>query len=265
MGDISARAVETLRKADLIACEDTRETGKLCAAHGISTRKIPYHDHNAADMRPRIIRAIREGKRVALVSDAGTPLVSDPGYKLVEACAEEGLRVTCLPGPSAPLAALVLSGLPTDRFFFAGFLPPKSGARKTALKEVRGVPGTLLFFETAPRLAESLKDMVEILGDRRAAVARELTKKFEEVRRDTLSNLAAHYEEAGPPRGEIVIAIAPPAAEKRDIDLDALLAKALETSTLKDAAARVAAETGLPRKEVYARALQLKGPAHGRE
>jgi 16S rRNA (cytidine1402-2'-O)-methyltransferase len=258
MGDLSPRAVETLRKSDIIACEDTRQTGKLCAANGIATKRIPYHDHNAAQQRPKIIAMIREGKRVALVSDAGMPLVSDPGYRLVQDCIAEGLPVTCIPGPSASLTALALSGLPADRFFFAGFLPPKSAARRTALAAIAAVPSTLIFYETAPRLASSLADMRDVLGDRSAAVARELTKKFEEVRRGLLSTLTAHYEENGPPKGEIAIVVGGPSGEKPAEDIDGLLRAALKDMSVKDAAALVAGQSGLKKKDVYARALALK-------
>jgi 16S rRNA (cytidine1402-2'-O)-methyltransferase len=199
---------------------------------------------------------------VALVSDAGTPLVSDPGFKLVREAVAEGLPVTTLPGPSAPLAALVLSGLPTDRFLFAGFLPTRSASRQRALGELAPVRATLVFFEAAPRLAASLADMAAALGDRPAAVARELTKLFEEIRRDGLTALAAHYAEAGPPRGEVVIVVGPPdetAAAASAESLDARLEAALADMSLKDASAAVAAATGVPRREVYARALALAG------
>lgn len=261
MGDITSRAVDTLGKVDAIACEDTRETGKLTAFHGLETRKIQYHDHNAAQMRPVIVDMIQKGAAIALVSDAGMPLVSDPGYKLVRACLDAGLMVTCAPGASASLVALALSGLPTDRFMFAGFLPVKTGARKTALSEVKAVPATLIFYETAPRLLETLLDMKDILGDRPAAVARELTKKFEEVRRGTLSELIAHYTQSGPPKGEIVIVIdAPKAGAGEIVDMDGALEKAMfeDGLSVKDAAALVAMKTGVKKSDVYARALQLK-------
>ena len=268
-GDISARAHDVLARADLIACEDTRVTGKLLMILGIkrgdSGRLLAYHDHNAAHRRPQIMERIKSGGSVALVSDAGTPLVSDPGYKLVAACVEEGVAVTAVPGPSAPLMALTLSGLPTDRFFFQGFLPAKGAARRTALAEISTVPATLIFMESGPRLAASLADMAQVLGPRPAAVARELTKKFEEVRRGTLDDLAAHYAEAGPPRGEICVVTGPPGAEAQATaaDIDALLTEALAKGSVKDAAAEVAARTGQPRKAVYARALELKrAPAH---
>jgi 16S rRNA (cytidine1402-2'-O)-methyltransferase len=264
-GDIGARARDVLARADLVACEDTRVTGKLLVILGIKRdetagRLLAYHDHNAAHRRPQIIERIKNGGSVALVSDAGTPLVSDPGYKLVAACVKEGLTVTAVPGPSAPLMALTLSGLPTDRFFFQGFLPAKGVARRTALAEISSVPGTLVFMESGPRLAASLADMAQVLGPRPAAVARELTKKFEEVRRGTLDALAAHYAEAGPPRGEICVVAGPPDADAAptDADIDALLAEAMAKGSVKDAAAEVAARTGQPRKAVYARALALK-------
>jgi 16S rRNA (cytidine1402-2'-O)-methyltransferase len=263
LGDITLRALETLRKVDRIACEDTREAGKLAAAYGLTAAKLPYHDHNAAEMRPKILSLIREGRSVALISDAGMPLVSDPGYKLVQDCIAEGFYVTCLPGATASLTALVLSGLPADRFMFNGFLPPKSAARRTALAAVAAVPATLIFYETAPRLIESLRDMQEVLGDRPAAVARELTKKFEETRRGPLSALVRHYDDVGPPKGEIVIAVGGPeagAAQWDDAALDAALARMMEAEgmSVKDAAAFVAAQSGVKKSAVYQRALLLR-------
>ena len=258
--DITMRAVDTLCAADLIACEDTRVSGPFVRGLGAAAPLVAYHDHNAAQVRPRLLQRMADGAAVALVSDAGTPLVSDPGYRLVAECVERGIAVTTLPGPSAPLAALVLSGLPSDRFLFAGFLPPKAGARGTALGELATVPATLVFFETAPRLADSLAQMAAVLGDRPAAVARELTKLHEEVRRGDLSVLAAHYRDAGPPRGEIVVVVGPPLPVEAPAGeaLDHRLRAALATMRVKDAAALVAAETGLPRREVYARALVLQ-------
>ncbi|HLG90186.1 MAG TPA: 16S rRNA (cytidine(1402)-2'-O)-methyltransferase [Alphaproteobacteria bacterium] len=262
LGDLSKRAAATLAGADLIACEDTRVTAKLLAAEGIRTPMLVYHDHNAARVRPVLIERLRQGATVALVSDAGTPLVSDPGFKLVEAALAEGIAITAVPGPSAILAALVLSGLPSDRFFFAGFLPPKDAARRTEIRALAQIPGTLIFYESATRLAKTLADLLFVLGPRRAAVARELTKRFEEVRRDRLDALVAHYAEGPPPKGEIVVLIAPPDAEEgaaaTDVDLDAALAEALAGRSVREAAALVAAETGLPRRAVYARALALK-------
>jgi len=260
LGDITARALEGLKTADLIACEDSRVTAKLLQHGGIDKPLLAYHDHNAEMMRPKILERIAAGKRVALVSDAGTPLISDPGYKLVRAAVEAGFAVTMLPGPSAPIMALALSGLPSDRFLFGGFLPPKSKARRAAVQEAARAPVTLVFFETAPRLLDSLRDLEAVLGDRLAAVARELTKLYEEVRRDRLSALIAHYEKAGPPKGEIVIVVGPPEEAAASVeDIDALLRRALESMSVKDAAATVSAATGAPRRTIYARALELAG------
>jgi 16S rRNA (cytidine1402-2'-O)-methyltransferase len=260
LGDISERALETLRSADVIACEDTRVTGNLLAKFGIRRPVLPYHDHNAEKMRPQLLERLARGETVALVSDAGTPLISDPGYKLVREAHDAGLAVTAIPGASAPITALVLSGLPSDRFLFAGFLAPKSGARRATLAALRNVPATLLFFETGPRLAESLADCHQVLGDRPAAVARELTKLHEEVRRGRLAELSRHYHESGAPKGEIVLVIGPPdAAAEAPMDVDAALASALTRMGVKEAATAVAAASGLPRREIYARALALSG------
>jgi 16S rRNA (cytidine1402-2'-O)-methyltransferase len=263
--DVTLRALSLLRGADVVACEDTRVTAKLLARHGISCPLVPYHDHNAERMRPLLLERLRQAQSVALVSDAGTPLVSDPGFKLVREAIAEGLPVTTLPGASAPLAALVLSGLPSDRFFFGGFLPARTAARRRALEELAAVPATLIFFEAAPRLAASLGDMAETFGERKAAVARELTKLHEEVRRGTLAELAAHYAAAGAPRGEVVVVVAPPAKEAAaptEDALDAQLLAALDTMSIRDASAAVAAATGLKRRDIYARALALRG--HGK-
>lgn len=258
--DITLRALSVLREVDVIACEDSRVTAKLLARHDIRTKLMPYHEHNAARMRPRILTRLASGERIALVSDAGTPLVSDPGYKLVRDCIAANISVVPLPGPSAPLAALVLSGLPSDRFLFAGFLPSKALARRKSLMELAQVPATLLFFESAQRLPESLADMADVLGDRPAAVAREITKLFEECRRGSLRELAAHYQDAGPPKGEVVV-ICGGATEARQTELgeslDRQLQAALGHLSLKDAVAAVASATGQPRKQVYARALGL--------
>jgi 16S rRNA (cytidine1402-2'-O)-methyltransferase len=259
LGDISARALETLREADLIACEDTRVTGNLLSKFEIRRPTLPYHDHNAETMRPKLIERLLQGETVALVSDAGMPLISDPGYKLVRKATEAGIAVTVIPGPSAPLAALVLSGLPSDRFLFAGFLPIKDGARRETLLELKSVRSTLLFFETGPRLADSLATCADVLGDRPAAVARELTKLYEEVRRDTLGALARHYEESGAPKGEIVVVIGPPLPSETAYDVDAALETALKSMAVKEAAAAVAVASGKPRREIYARALALSG------
>jgi 16S rRNA (cytidine1402-2'-O)-methyltransferase len=258
--DISFRALATLAAADAILAEDTRTSKTLLAHYGISTPLLPYHEHNAAQMRPKVLAKLREGGKLALISDAGTPLVSDPGYKLVAELVAEGLPVTGIPGPSAVLAALVLAGLPTDRFFFEGFLPPKSGGRRTRLTELAAIPGTLVFFESPRRLAEMLTDAAAVLGARPGAVARELTKFYETVRRGTLPELAAHYESEEEARGEIVVIIGPPGATDlvpTDEAIDERLRAALTKVSLKEAVAQVAAETGQPRRKVYARALEL--------
>jgi len=249
-----------LRAADAIACEDTRVTRKLLSAHGIGTPMISYHEHNAAKMRPVLLERLGAGETIALVSDAGTPLISDPGYKLVRECVAAGLPVTTLPGACAPVTALVLSGLPSDRFLFAGFLPPKSAARRSAAHELMGLKATLIFFESKERLAAMLTDLHAVLGNREAAVARELTKYFEEVRRGDLATLAAHYTEQGPPKGEIVVVVGPPAEGSGAVDeaaVDRALVVAMERMSVRDAASEVAAETGWPRRQVYARALEL--------
>lgn len=260
MGDISFRAVEILRGADVVACEDTRVSGKLMTRLGLDRPLTPYHDHNADRAGPPLLERLKAGQVVALISDAGAPLVSDPGYGLVQACVAEGVAVTAIPGASATITALQLSGLPSNRFMFAGFLPPKSAARRTALREVATVPATLIFFESPNRLGESLADMVAVLGgERAAAVSRELTKLHEEVARGSLDQLAARY--AGPPpKGEIVVVVTPPSAAAAETpeDLDGRLRQAVaDGASLKDAAALVAAETGHPRREIYARALKL--------
>jgi len=261
--DVTLRALDLLAVADLIACEDTRVSAKLLAHFGLSAPLAAYHEHNAERMRPKLMERLKAGAVVALISDAGTPLVSDPGWKLVRAALADGIRVSALPGPSAALAGLLLSGLPSDRFLFAGFLPSKSAARKKSLAALATVQATLIFFETAPRLAASLADMAESLGDRPAAVARELTKLYEEVHRQPLAALAAHYRAAGPPKGEIVVLVAPPAsgaaATLDEAALDRSLSAALATMSVKDASAAVAAATGQPRRLVYQRALALSG------
>lgn len=257
--DISARALEVLTKADRVACEDTRMTAKLLSLHGLKRPLIPYHDHTSDKDRDQIIRHLKNGESVALVSDAGTPLVSDPGYKLVRACIEEGLSVTAVPGPSSVLTALQLSGLPSDRFMFAGFIPNKQGARQAFFEELKNIPATLILMESAKRLEKSLTVMADILGPREAAVTRELTKMFEEVRRGTLDKLAGHYGEAGPPKGEVTMVIAPPLVKKASTeDLDRYLIEALETQSVKEAAKSVSAALDLPKKQVYSRALALK-------
>lgn len=258
LGDISLRALETLAAADCIACEDTRVTRKLTERYGIGTHLMSYHEHNADEALPKIIARLDQGQSVALVSDAGTPLISDPGYRLVRAAVEAGHAVTALPGASAVLAALSLAGLPTDRFFFEGFLPPKQGARQKRIAELLAIPATLVLFESGPRLGASLADLAAGLGPRAAAVCRELTKMHEEIRRDDLATLAAHYAEDAETRGEIVIVIAPPAeVETADTDVDDMLRKALARVSVKDAVGEVALATGRARRDVYQRALEL--------
>jgi 16S rRNA (cytidine1402-2'-O)-methyltransferase len=259
LSDISLRALDVLAGADLIVCEDSRVTAVLLDRYGIRKPLAIYHEHNAARERPRLLAMLRGGMRLALVSDAGTPLISDPGYKLVEEAIAEGIRVIPIPGASAILSALVAAGLPTDTFLFLGFLPHKAGTRRNRLGEFRAVPTTLVVYESPHRAAETLADMAEVLGgDRPAALCRELTKRFEEVRRGTLSELATGAQ-ADPPRGEIVLVIgAPLGDEAGEADVEALLSAALETKGTGQAAAEVAKTTGRPRKEVYALALKLK-------
>lgn len=261
IADITLRALSILAEVDVIACEDTRVSAKLLQRHGIEAALLPYHEHNAERMRPVLLDRVARGQAVALISDAGTPLVSDPGFKLVRQAIADGLRVQMLPGASAPIAALVLSGLPSDRFLFAGFLDSRTTARRRELAELGAVRATLIFFESAQRLAASLGDMAAELGDRPAAIARELTKLYEEVRHGTLSELARHYEAAGPPKGEIVVVVGPPlpAVAPSAEDLDARLVAALAHLSLRDAASEVAEALGLKRRDVYARALELSG------
>jgi len=258
--DITLRALDVLGGANVVLCEDTRVTGKLFSIHQISNSLLAYHEHNARRMRPLIIERLKKGESVALVSDAGTPLVSDPGYRLVEACVEEGVPLTTLPGASSVLCALVLSGLPTDRFFFQGFLPNKSGQRRTALGGLTDIPGSLVFLESAKRLTASLSDMNDVLGDRPAAVTRELTKLYEEVRRGSLAELAEYYADNGPPKGEVTLVIGPLASEAapQGEALDRLILEALETLAVREAASALAKQLGLPKRQIYNRALELK-------
>ena len=260
LGDISPRAVAVLQAADIILCEDTRHTSRLLVACGISGRMQTLHEHNEDGRIPGLLALLRQGKRIALVSDAGTPLVSDPGFRLVRAAIAEGLPVGVVPGANAAVTALVLSGLPPQPFLFLGFPPPRSAARLAAFGQLRaaeraGLNATLIWHEAPHRLAETLVDMAEAFGPRACAVARELTKKFEEVRRGTVTALAAHYAEHAP-RGEITLLLGPPETEDPE-DLDGALRSALATLSVKDAAALVAGATGLPRKIVYARALEI--------
>jgi 16S rRNA (cytidine1402-2'-O)-methyltransferase len=259
LGDISFRALATLAAADVILAEDTRVTKTLLAHYGISTPLMAYHEHNAAVVRPHVLARLHAGAALALVSDAGTPLVSDPGFKLVADAAAAGIEIISVPGPSAVLAALVVAGLPTDRFFFEGFLPAKQQARRQRIGALAAIPGTLVFFESPRRVAEALADLADILGNRPAAVARELTKHFETVRRGHVRELADQLAQEDPPKGEIVLLVGPPADEAQGLseaDLDARLDEALNTLSVKDAASVVAAHTGHNRRLVYARAIE---------
>ena len=257
--DVTLRALEVLAAADAVACEDTRVTRKLFDHYGLSAPLTPYHDHNAETARPKLLRRIAAGDAVALVSDAGTPLISDPGFKLARDAAAAGLAVTAAPGASAAVMALIVAGLPTDRFFFEGFLPSKAGSRRTRIAELARIPATLVLYESGPRLADALGDLAAGLGPRAAAVCRELTKLHEEVRRGTLDTLARDYAAGAETRGEIAIVIAPPdaPAPAGADDIDALLRAALARVSLKDAVAEVAAATGEQRRAVYSRALEL--------
>ncbi|MFZ0025696.1 MAG: 16S rRNA (cytidine(1402)-2'-O)-methyltransferase [Pseudolabrys sp.] len=258
LGDITLRALEVLAGADVIACEDTRVTRKLIERYGITTPLTAYHEHNAAEARPKLLARLAGDQAIALVSDAGTPLISDPGYKLVRAACEAGHSVSALPGPSSVLAALSVAGLPTDRFFFEGFLPPKQAARQKRAAVLANIPSTLVMFESGPRVAAMLADLAAAFGKRTAAVCRELTKLHEEVKRGDLETLAHEYTAGAETRGEFVIVVAPPAEEEEISDnVDELLRQALRRVSVKDAVGEVALVTGRPRREVYQRALNL--------
>lgn len=257
--DITLRALDVLKGCDVIFAEDTRVTSKLLAIHGVSKSLAAYNDHNAPEVRPKILTRLERGEAVALVSDAGTPLVSDPGYKLVREVAAQGVPVVAVPGASAVLAGLAASGLPTDRFLFAGFLSAKAGERRSTLEELKTLRATLVFFESAQRLGGTLAAMAEVLGDRPAVMARELTKLHEEVRRGMLSQLAAHYAQAPAPRGEVTLLVGPPRAVEADTAaIDAALKQALPFMPVKAAADLIAGLTGGSRKAIYDRALDLK-------
>ncbi|WP_072395573.1 16S rRNA (cytidine(1402)-2'-O)-methyltransferase [Hyphomicrobium sp. CS1GBMeth3] len=258
LADMTVRAIATLANADVIYCEDTRHSRTLLSHYAIHVPLRPYHEHNADEQRPRILRELADDRAVALISDAGTPLVSDPGFKLVRECCALGHQVTAIPGPSATLTALTVAGLPTDAFFFAGFLPAKEGARRSRLAELAAVPGTLIFFEAPTRAAATLTDLATVLGKREAAVARELTKLHEEVRRGRLPDLADALA-TEPPKGEIVIVVGPPQpAEVDDTMIEIELAPALEKLSLRDASRVVAETLNVPKARVYDVALALK-------
>ena len=264
LGDITLRALATLAGADLIACEDTRVTRRLLDRYAMATPLTPYHDHNAETARPKLLRRLAEGAAIALVSDAGTPLVSDPGYKLARAAHEAGYAVTALPGASALLAALTVAGLPTDQFFFAGFLPPKETARRSRIAALARIAATLILFEGGSRIAATLADLAAELGAREAALCRELTKIHEEVRRGDLVALAESAA-SGELRGEFVLVVGPPPAEQAGAsNTDLLLRQALARVSVKDAVGEVAEATGLPRREIYQRALALAKEAGGK-
>lgn len=260
--DISLRALDALQRADVIAAEDTRRAQKLMSIHGVPRAGrplIPYHDHSSEGARGGLLGRIAEGRSVVCVSDAGTPLIADPGWKLAREAIDQDLPVIALPGASALLAALCVSGLPTDRFLFGGFPPPKQAGRLAEFTELASLKATLVFYESPRRLAACLADMATVWGDARpAAVCRELTKLYEETRRGTVGDLAAHYAEAGAPKGEIVVLVGPPLkTEAAEADVDAALVEALKNLRVKDAAKEVAAKLGLPRRDVYQRALAL--------
>ncbi len=261
LGDITLRALETLASAAVLACEDTRVTRVLLERYGIRNRPYAYHEHNAQEVGPKLIAALEAGKSVALVSDAGTPLVSDPGYRLGQLALEAGYRVVPIPGASAPLAALVGSGMPSDAFLFAGFLPVKDRGKRDRFAELSKIPATLIFFESPHRICASIQVAAEVLGrDRRAVVCRELTKTFEEFRRGTLGELAEYYDEDRTVKGEIVLLIEPPSYDEiPDIeDVEKLLKDLSSTMPAAKAAAEAAKLTGLPRKELYQRLLDMK-------
>src|SRR3977135_81752 len=264
LGDITLRALETLAGVDIIACEDTRITRRLTERYAISALLKPYHEHNAALARPKILERLAQGASIALVSDAGTPLISDPGFKLVREVCAAGHQVIALPGPSSVLAALAVAALPTDRFFFEGFLPPKETARRARLTELARIDATLVMFESGNRVEDALRDLADIMGTRDAATCRELTKLHEEVRRAPLSELATSADalETG---GEFVLVLGPPEARAGTMgqnDLDELLRSALKRDSVKDAVAHAAEVSGRPRREIYARALELAKQHH---
>jgi 16S rRNA (cytidine1402-2'-O)-methyltransferase len=265
LADITHRALQILRDVDLIACEDTRHTRKLLQHYGIETKTVSYHEHNEQQRAAELIELLKQGSDVAVVSDAGTPAINDPGFRLVRAAADSGIVVVPMPGPSALITALVAAGLPTDEFFFGGFLPARSGARRTRLTELRAVPGTLIFYEAPHRLAASLKDAYEVLGEREAVVARELTKLHEEIRRGRLSELAEHYSTVEP-RGEIVLLVDRTVldqveSEKSRTTSIAALVEQFEAAGLDHRAAlkKAARELQLSRAEAYRRLIAERG------
>lgn len=261
LGDITLRAVQFLQSADLILAEDTRHSRQLLNAHNIAKPLVPYHEHNGAEMRPKVLVWLGEGKRLALISDAGAPTISDPGFKLVRDCAAAGFRITPLPGPSAPIAALTASGLPSDRFAFIGFLPAKPPARREEILRWARWPATLICFEAPQRLVDSLADLAQALGPRQAVIAREMTKMYEHFERGALAHLAAWARAQSDIRGEITLIIGPPdpdPAASDEASIDLLLRDSLPRLSLKDAVQEVAIITGAPRKQIYDRALSIR-------
>lgn len=261
LADITLRAISILQRADIVYCEDTRHSAKLLQHFAIHATTRPLHDHNEDSERGRVLRDLEAGKRIALISDAGTPLISDPGFKLVRDCAAAGHAVHCIPGPSSVITAIAGSGLPTDAFFFAGFLPPKQAARRARLSDLKSVPGTLIFFEAPQRTADTLSDMAELLGSRDAVMARELTKLHEEIARGSLQALGAAVK-LRDLKGEIVLVVGPATAvEATDADIGARLEAALQSMSLKDAAKAVADALGVPKSRVYDLGLKIKDGA----
>lgn len=266
LGDVTVRALETFAAADIVACEDTRVTRILLERYGIRRKMIAYHEHNEAEAASRLVAAVQDGRSVALASDAGTPLVSDPGYRLVQEAIKEGVRVVPIPGASAVLSALTVSGLPNDTFMFAGFLPVKAGQKKSRIEALADVPATLIFYESPRRLADTLEVMAAVLGDREAVVARELTKTFEELRRGSLPELAAHYAQTGAPKGEVVLCVAPPGerAEQSKADTDQMLIGLAAEMSAAKAAGEAARMTGQKKSDLYQRLLKLKADNGGK-
>ncbi len=260
LADVSLRSLAVLAAADLVLCEDTRVTSRLLQRYSIATRLKPYHDHNAASVRPGLLQQLSGGAAIALVSDAGMPMVSDPGYKLVRDCVEHGIAVDVIPGPTAPVTALALSGLPSDRFMFAGFLSAKSGARQRQLQELSAIPATLLLFESATRIKSSLSDIATVMGDRPLAVAREMTKLHQEVLRGDAAGILAQLADRPALKGEISIVIAPPAddADLSEEDLSHRLSELLRDHPASKAATLLARQTGRPRAALYDLAVSLK-------
>lgn len=266
LSDITKRGKEILQSVDLIACEDTRTTKQLMTLLGLKCPPLTaYHEHNADEARPALIDKLKKGVNIALVSDAGTPLISDPGYRLVREVQELGLPYTTAPGANAVLSALQLSGLPSDSFYFGGFLPHKSAARKNVLNDVKGLNATLIFYETPHRLAAALEDILNVLGNRQMAVVREITKKFEEAKRMNVSNLMDFYAQNGVPKGELVLVIDRPHAQDdkmNDDDIKRLIIQTLKNASLKDTAELVAGMTGIHKKQIYKMALDIQNDTH---